>query len=31
MWKSIIVGTAALAITGASLVHAQQFDRRGEA
>jgi hypothetical protein len=30
MWKSIIVGTTALAITGASLVHAQQFDRRGE-
>jgi hypothetical protein len=30
MWKSIIVGTTALAITGASLVHAQQFDRRRE-
>src|SRR6516225_900808 len=30
MWKSIIVGTTALAIAGASLVHAQQFDRRGE-
>ena len=30
MWKSIIVGTTALAIAGASLVHAQRFDRRGE-
>jgi hypothetical protein len=30
MWKWIIVGTTALAITGASLVHAQQFDRRGD-
>jgi zinc resistance-associated protein len=30
MWKSIIVGTTAVAIAGASLVHAQQFDRRRE-
>ena len=30
MWKSVIVGTTVLAIAGASLVHAQQFDRRGD-
>jgi hypothetical protein len=30
MRKSVMAGTIALAIAGASLVHAQQFDRRGE-
>ena len=30
MWKFIIAATIALAIAGASLVHAQQFDCRGE-